>query len=132
MFLADHPADLFPHRPLGDEVQIGVGILFPTLALDDPPRWAATGGVAGARHRRAKLAVRVLWILLHHTGAGEALLIAQLDATQVEHAVLHRGQPLLPTTRRGALIERGDDAEGEMQAGAAVTDLCAGDERWPV
>ena len=49
-----------------------------------------------------------------------------------EHAVLHRGGDLLALAGHGALVERGDDAEREMQAGAAVADLCAGDERQPV
>ena len=49
-----------------------------------------------------------------------------------EHAVLHRGGNLLALAGHGALVERGDDAEREMQPGAAVADLRAGDERQAV
>src|SRR3954454_21622052 len=59
----------------------------------------------------------------------EALLVAQLDARQIEHAVLHCAQHLFPAPSADALIERRHDAEREMQAGAAVADLRAGDER---
>ena len=63
---------------------------------------------------------------------GEALLVAQFDARQVQHAVLHRGGDALTLAGHGALVERGDDAERQMQAGAAVADLRAGDERQAV
>ncbi|MGY4369474.1 hypothetical protein ACVW1A_005539 [Bradyrhizobium sp. LB1.3] len=59
---------------------------------------------------------------------GEALLVAQLDACEVEHAVLHRGSDLLALAGMGTMIECGDDAERQMQTGAAVADLCAGDQ----
>ena len=32
---ADHVADLLPHRRLGDEIEVSVGIGLPALALDD-------------------------------------------------------------------------------------------------
>ena len=60
----------------------------------------------------------------------QALLVAQLDAGQVEHAVLHRAEHALAAAGSVALIERRDDAEREMQAGAGIADLRAGDERW--
>ena len=63
---------------------------------------------------------------------GEALLVAQLDAAEIEDAVLHGGEHLLAAPRRVALVERGDDADPEMQPGAAVTDLRAGDQWQPV
>src|SRR5262249_42937743 len=59
----------------------------------------------------------------------QALLIAQLDAREVEHAVLHGAQHALPAAGADALIEGGDDAEGEVHPRAAVADLRAGDER---
>ena len=62
----------------------------------------------------------------------EALLIAQLDAAQVEHAVLHGGEHLLAAPGAVSLVERADDAEREMQPRAAVSDLRAGDQRRPV
>src|ERR1700675_3733907 len=63
---------------------------------------------------------------------GEALLIAQLDAGEVEDAVLHRGGDLPALAGGGAAMECGDDAERQMQAGAAVADLRAGDQRQSV
>ncbi len=128
-FLADHFADVLPYRRLGDEVQIRVGIVLPALALEDPARLSAAGGVARARHRRAEPAVRMLGVFLHDAGAGQPLLVAQLDATQIQHPVLHRGEHLLPAPRTHALIQGGDDSQGKMQAGTAVADLCTGDER---
>src|SRR5688500_9513974 len=59
----------------------------------------------------------------------EPLLITQLDAAEVEHTVLHRAEHALATAGAHALEQRRDDAEREMQAGAAVADLRAGDER---
>ena len=59
----------------------------------------------------------------------QALLIAQLDAAKVQHAVLHRHSDLLPLARRIALVQRGDDAQGQMQAGAGIADLRAGHQR---
>ena len=52
--LADDIADLFPHGGLRDEVDVGVGIGLPALALHDPARLTATGIVAGARCRIAE------------------------------------------------------------------------------
>ena len=130
--LADHVADLLPDRRLGDEVDVGVGIGLPALALQDAAGLAAAGIVAGARHRVAERnAFAELAVFLERT-VGEALLVAQLDAREVEHAVLHRGGDLLALAGHGALVERGDDAERQMQAGAAVADLRAGDERQAV
>ena len=55
----------------------------------------------------------------------EALLVAQLDAGEVEHAVLHGGEHPLAASGAQALIERADDAEREMQPGAGIADLRA-------
>ena len=45
----------------------------------------------------------------------EPLLIAQLHAAEIEHAVLHRDIDLLAAARADALIKCGDDAEREME-----------------
>src|ERR1700682_3750979 len=130
--LADHVADLLPDRRLGDEIEVSVGIGFPALAFEDAAGLAAAGIIAGARHRVAERnAFAVLAVFLQGT-MGEALLIAQLDTGEIEHAVLHGGGDLLALAGDGALIERGDDAERQMQPGAAVADLRAGDERQSV
>src|SRR5256885_13156166 len=42
---------------------------------------------------------------LHDPGAGEPLLIAQLHAAEIQHAVLHRGEHSLSAARALALIE---------------------------
>ena len=52
--LADEIADRAPHRRLGDEIDVGVGIGLPAFALEDPARLAAAGIVAGARRRLAE------------------------------------------------------------------------------
>ena len=128
-FLADDLADRRPGGRLRDEIDVGVRVRLPALALEDPARLAAARGVAGARHGLAERAVGVLRVLVHHAGAVEALLVAQLHAAQVEHGVLHRRQHLLAAAGRVALVERGDDAQRQVQPGARVADLRAGDER---
>ena len=62
----------------------------------------------------------------------EALLIAELDPAEVEHAVLHRREHALAAAGLLALEQRRDDAEREVQPGAGVADLRAGHERRPV
>ena len=59
----------------------------------------------------------------------EPLLVAQLDAAKIEHAVLHGGEHALAAAGTHALIERRDDAKREMQTGAGIANLRAGDER---
>ncbi len=59
----------------------------------------------------------------------EALLVAQLHAAQVQHAILHRGQHLLPPPRMRALIQSGHDTKRQMQSAAGIADLRACDER---
>src|SRR6266581_2410837 len=129
ILLADHLADRRPDRGLGDEVDVGVGIVFPTLALEDPAGLAAPGGIAGARHGIAELAVRMLRVFRQHAGAGQSLLVAQLDPAQVQYRVLHRRQHALSAAARNALIERGDNTQGEVHTGAAVADLGRADQR---
>ena len=59
----------------------------------------------------------------------EALLIAHLHARKVQNAVLHGAGDALALAAHRAVVERRDDAERQMQTGAAVADLCTGDER---
>src|SRR5262249_13777493 len=122
-------ADLLPDRRLGDEVDVSIRIGLPALALENAAGLTAAGIVAGARRRVSERhAFAELTVFLERT-MGEALLVAQLDAAQVEHAVLHRGGDALALAAMGALVERGDDAEGKMQTCAAVADLRARHER---
>src|SRR5215468_5773692 len=127
--LADEVADRAPYGRLGDEIDVGVGIVLPALAFEDPAGLAAAGVVAGARHRLSERDAFAVLAVFGQRSMRQTLLIAQLDAREVEHAVLHGAEHALPAPGADALIERADDAEGEVQAGAAVADLRAGDER---
>ena len=127
--LADHVADLVPHRRLGDEIEIGIGVVLPALALDDPARLTAARIVAGARHRFAERNALAVLAVFGERTFFDALLVAQFHAREVEHAVLHGAEHLLAAAGAVALIKRRHDAEREMQAGAAVADLRAGDQR---
>ena len=62
----------------------------------------------------------------------EALLIAHLDAAEVQHAVLHRAVDPLAAARLLRWNSAVDDAEREVQARAGVTDLRAGHKRQAV
>src|SRR3546814_6294591 len=75
--LADEVADVAPHRRLGDEVDVGVGVGLPALALDDPARLAAAGVVTGARHGVAEgnaLAVLAVFRSEEHTSELQSLM----------------------------------------------------------
>ena len=126
---ANEVADFLPHRRLGDEIDVRVGVLLPALAFQDAAGLAAAGIVAGARHGRAEgNALAELAVFLQRS-VREPLLVAQFHAREVQHAVLHRaGDPLPPAGLR-TLIKRGHDAEREMQPGTGIADLCAGDQR---
>src|SRR6516165_3470683 len=127
--LTDEVADRAPYRRLGDEIDVGVGIALPALAFEDPAGLAAAGVVAGARHRFSERNAFAVLAVFGQRSVRQALLIAQLDAREIEHAVLHGAEHALPAPGANALIERADDAEGEVQTGAAVADLRASDER---
>src|ERR1700761_7690122 len=104
--LADHVADFLPDRRLRDEIDVGVGIGLPAFAFQDAAGLATAGIVAGARHRVAERnAFTELAVFLERT-MGEALLVAQRDARQVQHAVLHRSRNALALAGHGALVER--------------------------
>src|SRR5207249_2320407 len=101
----------------------------PALALEDAAGLAAAGIVAGARYRVAERNALAELAVFLQRAMGEALLVAQFYAREVEHAVLHRRSDLLATASRRALVKRGDDAQCQMQPGAAVADLRAGHQR---
>ena len=127
--LVNQIADLLPDRGLGDEIGVGIGVGFMPLAFEDAAGLAAAGIVARTRHGLAeRLAPAELGILFQRA-CRQALLVAQFDPAQVQHAVLHRREHALPAPGLLALIQRGDDAERQMQAGAGIADLRAGDQR---
>src|SRR6516162_2070353 len=103
--LADHVADLLPHRRLRDEIDVGVGIGLPALAFEDAAGLATAGVVGGARHRLAKGNAFAMLAVFRQRAVREPLLVAQLDATKIEHAILHRGRDALTLARPGALVE---------------------------
>src|SRR6516225_3599847 len=127
--LADEVADRAPYGRLGDEIDVGVGIVLPALAFEDPAGLAAAGIVAGARHRFSERNAFAVLAVFGQRSVPQTLLVAQLDAREIEHAVLHGAEHALPAPGADALIERADDAEGEVQTGAAVADLRPSDER---
>src|SRR5215475_7753522 len=59
---------------------------------------------------------------------GETLLVAQLDAAEVQNAVLHGSRHALALAGPGSLVECADDPERKVEPGPAVADLRAGDE----
>src|SRR4029077_19988570 len=59
----------------------------------------------------------------------EALLVAQLDATEIEHAVLHGGEHALTASGAVALIERRPNTEPKMHPGPGIADLRTGHQR---
>src|ERR1700704_4422218 len=109
--LADEIADRPPYRRLGDEIDVGVGIGLPALALQDPAGLTAAGIIARARHRLAERDTFAVLAVLRERPMLEALLIAQLDAGEVEHTILHGTEHTLTATRADALIQCADDAE---------------------
>src|SRR5262249_31351057 len=88
--------------------------------------------VAGARHRIAKRNSLPILAVFGERTVLDALLVTQLDATEIEHAVLHRREHLLAAAGAIALKERGNNSKGEVQPGAGVADLRAGHKRRPV
>src|ERR1700758_4497583 len=127
--LADDVADRAPDRRLGDEIGVGVGIALPAFAFEDPAGLAAAGVVASTRHRLAERNAFAVLAVFGQRSVRQTLFVAQLDAGEVEHAVLHGAEHALSAAGVHALIERADDAERDVQPGAAIADLRAGDER---
>src|SRR6202022_1402634 len=126
---ADRAANRRPGVTLDREVDVGVRIRFPALAFQHPAWLAAAAGLAPARNEIAEFAVRVLRVFLEETEPVQALLIAQLHAAQVEHAVLHRYRDLLPLARLVTADQRRQDADGQVHAGIAVTERRCADGR---
>src|SRR6185312_8802265 len=83
--------DFAPDRRLRDEVDVGVGIVLPALALQNPAGLAAAGIVAGAWRCVLEWNVLAVLAVFCERAGLEPLLVAQLDTAKVEHAVLHGG-----------------------------------------
>ena len=84
--------------------------------IDIVVRAAGRASEGGARHGLAEL---VAAPGLHHA---LALVVAQADAQYVDHRLLHGDLDLLALARLVALLERGEQADGEVHAGAGIAD----------
>lgn len=118
--LADGLAGGAPVLWLDGEVDVGVGVVLPALALQDPARVAAAAGVAAAGHGVGEGAVGVLRVLLQVAQALQAQLVAQLNPAQVQHRILHRDRDLLAAAGLLPAEQRGQDADRQVYAGVAV------------
>lgn len=102
-----------PHLLLHHHVDIVVRAA--GLALDCVAHQGAAGVVRGSRHRLAS--GRGLRILRKRT-VSKPLVVAPLDAAKIHYGVHHRAFDVLAFAGMGALLQRGQDADDEMQAGS--------------
>ncbi len=124
--LTDCLTGAHPVLLLDREVDVGVRVRLPTLALEYPAGLSTAAGVAAAWDRIAKRPIWILRVFFQVAHAIQALLVAQLDAAQVQHRILHRHGHLL--TLAGLLTgdQCGQQADGQMHAGIAVAECrCA-------
>src|SRR3954465_986353 len=127
--MADLLHERRPDLRLDHDVQPRVrAVVGHRLAAHGPAGLAAAGGVAGARDEVLELLVRVLL----ERPVLQALLVAQLHATQVQDAAAHGDLDPLPAARVRALVQRRADRAEQVDRVAGVADLGAGDDRWPV
>ncbi len=73
--------------------------------------------------------MRILRVLFQVAQAVQALLVAQLDATQVQHRILHRHGHLLALAGLVAADQRGQDADGQVHAGVGIAQRRRGHRR---
>jgi len=124
-----------PVRTLDREVDVGVGVGLPAFALEHPARLATAAGVAAARDGVAECSILavfpywILWVLRQVADALEPLLVAELDAAEIQHRFLHGHEHPLALTCLLTLHEGGEDADQEVHAGVAVAERGAGDRR---
>jgi len=60
---------------------------------------------------------------------GQALLVPELDPTQVQDSVLHRHRDLLAPAGEYPLMKGGHDAQRQVDPGAGIADLGSGHQR---
>src|SRR4051794_36211806 len=115
-----------PDLRLDDDVQPRVlAVVGHRLAAHGPAGLAAAGGVARARDEVEELLVRVLV----ERPVLEALLVAELDAAEVQDAAAHGDLDALAAPGVRALVERGADRPEQVDRVAGVADLRAGHDR---
>jgi hypothetical protein len=91
------------------------------------PSWPPPESLPRARHLAHALVGRHR--VLRKLPARKALVIAELHAAEVHHAVHHRDFDVLALPGAVRLVQCAEEADREMQPGARVADLGAGDER---
>src|SRR3954452_23319376 len=127
--MADLLHERRPDLRLDHDVQPRVrAVVGHRLAAHGPAGLAAAGGIAGARDEVLELLVGVLL----ERPVLQALLVAQLHATQVQDAAAHRDLDALAAAGVRALVQRRADRAEQVDRVAGVADLGAGDDRWPV
>ncbi len=109
-----------------------MGSCLPALALQDAPGLAAARVIAGAGHAFAELDTLAILAVFVQRTVRQPLLVPQLDAAQIENAILHCCRDFLAAPCLGALEKRRDDAEAKMQTCAGIADLCSGNQRQTV
>src|SRR6185436_6076092 len=103
--------------------------------LEHPARLATATGIAAARDGVAEfsiLAVFPNWILRvlgQVADALEPLLVAELDAGEIQHRFLHGHEHPLALAGLLTLQEGGEDADQKVVAGVAVAERRAADRR---
>src|SRR6266478_915224 len=127
--LPDRLAGLRPVLFLDREIDVGVRVGVPALALEYPARLPAAAGVAAAGDRIAKLPIWILRVFLEVANMLQAFLVPQLDAAQIQHRILHRHRHFLASAGLPTADQCGQDADREMHAGVAVAERRSAD-RW--
>ena len=127
--LADRLAGPFPVLLLDGEVDVGVRVGFPALALEDPSGLSAAACVSAARDSIGELPVRILRVFFEIAETVQAFLIPQLDAAQVQHSVLHRYGHFLALAGLRTADQSRQDADREVHAGIAVAERRPADGR---
>src|SRR4051812_10674079 len=122
---SDALGEVFPHRLLHNDVQPVIGAV--RLAVHGIAELPAARVVSGARHLAHPLVCRNR--ILGQIAPRKALVVAELHAAKVHHAIHHRHLDVLALAGLLCLAQRREQADGEMQPGARVADLRAGDER---
>src|SRR6058998_1291035 len=102
VFMTDDFRQSTERLRLSDDINVGVLIRFPALAAHDPTRMSAAGCVTGAGHGGVEATIEILRVFLEWP-AGEALLVAQLHAAEIQNGVLHRACDPLAAARLLAL-----------------------------
>ncbi len=117
-----------PNRFLDDHVDVIVRTA--RLALDGITKLSPARIIPGTRHCTHPLTGRNR--VFRECLSRQALMVTEFHATKVHHAIHHRHLDILALAGPICLIERSEQANGQMQSGAAIADLRARHERRPI